>query len=66
MSKPIGEELAELERLLALCDVQRVRSGGPFPLGACPRRDGVTFAIFSRHVSGVGLAMLVSPASGWM
>jgi len=45
-----AEELAALERLLGLCEVQAVRSGVPFPLGAHPRREGVTFAIFSRHV----------------
>jgi hypothetical protein len=45
-----AEELAALERLLGLCEVQAVRSAVPFPLGAHPRREGVTFAIFSRHV----------------
>jgi glycogen operon protein len=49
------EELAALERLLGLCEVQAVRSGVPFPLGAHPRGDGVNFAIFSRHATGVRL-----------
>jgi glycogen operon protein len=50
-----AEELAALERLLGLCEVQAVRSGVPFPLGARPRGDGVNFAIFSRHATGVRL-----------
>jgi len=49
------EELAELERLLSLCEVQSVRSGVPFPLGATIRADGVNFAVFSRHATGVRL-----------
>lgn len=49
------EELAALERLLGLCEVQAVRSGVPFPLGAHPRGEGVNFAIFSRHATGVRL-----------
>ena len=48
-----ADELASLERLLALCEVQAVRSGVPFPLGARPQGDGVNFAIFSRHATGV-------------
>ena len=55
MSKSNAVQLAELERLLRLCEVQAVRTGVPFPLGARPRRDGVNFAIFSRHASGVRL-----------
>jgi glycogen operon protein len=50
-----AEQLAELERLLQLCEVQAVRSGVPLPLGAHPRGDGVNFAIFSRHATGVRL-----------
>ena len=50
-----AEELAALERLLGLCEMQAVRSGAPFPLGAHPRGDGVNFAIFSRHATGVRL-----------
>lgn len=52
---PNAGQLAELERLLNLCEVQAVRSGVPFPLGAHPRGNGVNFAIFSRHASGVRL-----------
>ena len=49
------EQLDALERLLSLCEVQSIRSGMPFPLGACARANGVNFAIFSRHASGVRL-----------
>ena len=42
------EELAELERLLSLCEVQAIRSGVPFPLGATIRGDGVPIAIYRR------------------
>ena len=49
------EHLDELERLLSLCEVQSIRSGMPFPLGARPRGNGVNFAIFSRHSTGVRL-----------
>jgi isoamylase len=52
---PTTEQLAELERLLSLCEVQAVRSGVPFPLGAQLRGNGVNFAIFSRHATGVRL-----------
>ena len=47
--------LDELERLLGLCEVQAIRSGVPLPLGASARRNGVNFAIFSRHATGVRL-----------
>jgi isoamylase len=47
--------LDDLERLLNLCEVQAVRSGVPFPLGARPRGTGVNFALFSRHATGVRL-----------
>jgi hypothetical protein len=50
-----AEQFAELERLLGLCEVQAVRSGLPFPLGAHASRNGVNFAIFSRHATGVRL-----------
>jgi glycogen operon protein len=50
-----AEQLDELERLLALCEVQAVRSGSPLPLGAYARGNGVNFAIFSRHATGVRL-----------
>ena len=56
-----AEALAELERLLSLCEVQAVRSGVPFPLGAHPRGDGVNFAIFSRHATGVRLDLFANP-----
>ena len=56
-----AEALAELERLLGLCEVQAVRSGAPFPLGARPRGDGVNFAIFSRHATGVRLDLFANP-----
>jgi len=56
-----GEHLAELERLLQLCEVQAVRSGVPLPLGAHPRREGVNFAIFSRHATGVRLDLFARP-----
>jgi glycogen operon protein len=48
-------QLDELERLLALCEMQSVRSGSPLPLGAHLRANGVNFAIFSRHATGVRL-----------
>ncbi len=50
-----ADELEELERLLQQCEVQAVRSGVPLPLGAHLRGDGVNFAIFSRHATGVRL-----------
>jgi glycogen operon protein len=50
-----AEQLDELERLLEQCEVQAVRSGAPLPLGANMRGDGVNFAIFSRHATGVRL-----------
>ena len=50
-----AEQLDELERLLQLCEVQAVRSGAPLPLGAHMRGNGVNFAIFSRHATGVRL-----------
>jgi isoamylase len=50
-----AEQLAALERLLSLCEVQSVRSGVPLPLGAHIHGDGVNFAIFSRHATGVRL-----------
>jgi isoamylase len=49
------EQLDELERLLGLCEVEAVRSGLPFPLGAHARGNGVNFALFSRHATGVRL-----------
>jgi glycogen operon protein len=52
---PGPEQLDEVERLLALCEVQAVRSGAPLPLGAHIRANGVNFAIFSRHATGVRL-----------
>ncbi len=58
---PTAEELAELERLLNLCEVQSVRSGVPFPLGATIRANGVNFAIFSRHATGVRLDLFNRP-----
>jgi glycogen operon protein len=56
-----AEQLAELERLLKLCEVQAVRSGVPLPLGAHPRGEGVNFAIFSRHATGVRLDLFAHP-----
>ena len=38
-----------------MCEVQAVRSGAPLPLGAHLRGNGVNFAIFSRHATGVRL-----------
>jgi len=58
---PTPEELAELERLLSLCEVQSVRSGVPYPLGATIRGNGVNFAIFSRHATGVRLDLFNRP-----
>jgi len=52
---PSALELAELERLLSFCEVQAVRSGVPLPLGAHRRGNGVNFALFSRHATGVRL-----------
>ena len=59
---PSAEELAELERLLSLCEVQSVRSGVPYPLGATIRGNGVNFAIFSRHATGVRLDLFDHPS----
>src|SRR5580700_5329620 len=50
-----AEQLDELERLLSLCEVQAIRSGSPLPFGASARGNGVNFAIFSRHATGVRL-----------
>jgi glycogen operon protein len=50
-----ADQMAELERLLNQCEVQTVRSGVPFPLGAHVRSNGVNFAVFSRHAAGVRL-----------
>jgi len=50
---PTATQFAELERLLSLCEVQAVRSGVPYPLGAQVRRNGINFAIFSRHAAGI-------------
>jgi hypothetical protein len=58
---PSAERLAELEHLLALCEVQSVRSGVPFPLGAHFRGSGVNFAIFSRHATGIRLDFFDRP-----
>jgi glycogen operon protein len=55
------EQLAELEHLLSLCEVQSIRSGVPFPLGAHVRGTGVNFAIFSRHAIGVRLDFFDGP-----
>jgi glycogen operon protein len=49
------EQLVELGRLLSRCEVQSVRSGQPLPLGAHREGDGVNFALFSRHATGVRL-----------
>jgi glycogen operon protein len=55
-SSPGGaDQLDELERLLVSCEVQSVRSGSPLPLGAHVRANGVNFAIFSRHATGIRL-----------
>ena len=54
-------QLAELERLLSLCEVQAIRSGVPLPLGAHPQGNGVNFALFSRHASGVRLDLFDRP-----
>jgi glycogen operon protein len=50
-----ARDLDELERLLQSCEIQAVRSGTPLPLGAHPRGNGVNFAMFSRHATGVRL-----------
>src|SRR5690349_19871642 len=60
-SIPSTEEIAELERLLSLCEVQSVRSGVPFPLGATIRANGVNFAVFSRNATGVRLDFFNRP-----
>ena len=52
---PMEPQLDELERLLSLCEVQNIRSGVPLPLGAHAMGNGVNFAIFSRHATGVQL-----------
>jgi glycogen operon protein len=54
-------ELAGLEDLLAHVEVESVRSGEPFPLGARPRGHGVNFAVFSRHATGVRLDLFARP-----
>jgi glycogen operon protein len=56
-----GAQLTELEQLLSMCEVQAVRSGVPIPLGAHPRSNGVNFAIFSRHATGVRLDLFDEP-----
>ena len=53
--------MADLDRLLALCEVQSARSGVPLPLGAHVRANGVNFAIFSRHATGVRLDLFDFP-----
>ncbi len=58
-----SEQLVALERLLNLCEVQTIRSGVPFPLGAHSRGNGVNFAIFSRHATGVRLDFFDEPAA---
>ena len=58
---PSAEQLAEFERLVSLCEVQAIRSGMPLPLGAHPRGNGVHFAFFSRHASGVRLDLFDHP-----
>jgi isoamylase len=60
-SRPSLAELAELERLLSLCEVQSVRSGVPAPLGAKLRGNGVNFALFSRNATGVRLDLFDRP-----
>ncbi len=55
------EELTELERLLNQCEVQTVRSGAPFPLGAHRFGTGVNFAVFSRHATGIRLDLFDRP-----
>ena len=49
------EQLGDLERSLGLAEIQSVRSGVPYPLGATVRGAGVNFALFSRHAIGVRL-----------
>lgn len=61
---PSPQEIAELERLLGLCEVQSIRSGVPFPLGATIRSGGVNFAVFSRHATGVRLDLFNRPEDG--
>lgn len=56
-----AESMADLDRLLALCEVQSARSGVPLPLGAQVRGNGVNFAIFSRHATGVRLDLFDQP-----
>jgi glycogen operon protein len=63
-SSASAEELAEVERLLRLCEIQAVRSGVPLPLGAHVRGDGVNFAIFSRHATGVRLDLFARVGDG--
>jgi isoamylase len=55
------ERFAELESLLARIEVESVRTGEPFPLGARVRGRGVNFAIFSRHATGVRLDLFARP-----
>ncbi|MFI5184627.1 MAG: glycogen debranching protein GlgX [Vicinamibacteria bacterium] len=51
---------AEAQRLLRLVEGDfSVRRGHPLPLGATPRRDGVNFAVFSRHATAVTLVLFV-------
>src|SRR5262245_27053010 len=61
---PSDEQLAELQRSLGLTEIQAVRSGGPYRLGATVRGEGVNFAIFSRHAVGVRLDLFDSVESG--
>lgn len=39
----------------------KIAPGQPFPLGAWPAEDGVNFALFSRHATGVTLLLYAAP-----
>jgi isoamylase len=57
-------ERAFSEYVQHVCEVGEVRTGTPLPLGAHPRGDGVNFALFSRHATGVRLELYERPEDG--
>lgn len=56
-----NREMADVDRVLSLCEVQSTRSGSALPLGAHVRGAGVNFALFSRHATGVRLDLFERP-----
>ncbi|HXJ17657.1 MAG TPA: glycogen debranching protein GlgX [Candidatus Polarisedimenticolia bacterium] len=52
------------KELECLCESGEIRCGSPQPWGAHLRGDGVNFAVFSRHATGVRLEFYDDPAAG--